>query len=60
MRLTEQIAQEWLVTKERWRDEKSHAFEEQYLEVLFADAGSAATVHEKLQKLIHKVRTDCE
>jgi hypothetical protein len=60
LKLTDQIAKEWAIAMQAWRDEKSVSFEHRYLENLFSDARAAASVQEKLEKLISKVKKDCE
>jgi len=39
---------------------KCQEFEQKYMEELFASVDRAATVIEQLDKLLTKVRTDCE
>jgi hypothetical protein len=41
-------------------DAKSHEFEHQYLEELFASVDRAVLVIEQLDKLILKIKKDCE
>jgi hypothetical protein len=58
--LTLQLATQWEQTKEYWRDAKSSEFEHQYVEELKASVDRAVTVIEQLDKLIMKIRRECE
>jgi hypothetical protein len=51
---------QWQQTKAYWKDAKSLEFERKYMEELLASVERAATVMEQLDKLITKVRKDCE
>jgi len=58
--LTKDILVKWAQTKECWRDAKSHEFEHKYLEELAAAVDKTVTVIDQLDKLITRVRSDCE
>lgn len=58
--ITRELSLQWEQTKVYWRDSKSAEFEKKYLEELFNSVGAALTVIEDLDKLIAKVRNDCE
>jgi hypothetical protein len=58
--LTRQLSAQWQQTKESWRDAKSQEFEHKYLDELFAGVDRAVTVMEQLDKLVTKIRNDCE
>jgi hypothetical protein len=58
--LTRDLANKWENTKNSWRDAKAEEFERQYLEELLNSVDKAATVMEQLDKLIGKIRHDCE
>jgi hypothetical protein len=60
MALTRQLSVQWQQTKESWRDAKSQEFEHKYLDELFAGVDRAVTVMEQLDKLVTKIRNDCE
>ena len=51
---------EWEDTKTYWHDIKSQEFEKKYLDALPSLATRATSVMDELDKLIKKVRTDCE
>jgi len=58
--LTKELRVQWLDTKSYWKDARSLEFERKYMEELFASVDRAATVIEQLDKLLTKIRTDCE
>jgi hypothetical protein len=58
--LTKDLRVHWQQTKEYWSDEKSREFEHHYLEELFASVDRAVLVIDQLDKLIHKIKKDCE
>jgi len=60
MALTRQLSVQWQHTKESWRDAKSQEFEHKYLDELFAGVDRAVSVMEQLDKLVTKIRNDCE
>jgi hypothetical protein len=58
--LTQQLSQQWQETKDYWRDAKCQEFERKYMEELTAGVDMAVTVIEQLDKLLAKIRNDCE
>jgi hypothetical protein len=58
--LTKEILLKWQETRESWQDAKSVEFERQYIAELAADVDSAAAVIEQLDKLLAKLKSDCE
>jgi hypothetical protein len=58
--ITKQVAVEWQQTKEHWADAKALEFEQRYLQELFSTVDKTVTVIEQLDKLISKIRQDCE
>jgi hypothetical protein len=58
--LTQQLSQQWQETKDYWRDAKCQEFERKYMEELTAGVDMAVTVIEQLDKLLAKIRKDCE
>jgi hypothetical protein len=58
--LTQQLSQQWQETKDYWRDAKCQEFERKYMEELVAGVDTAVTVIEQLDKLLAKIRKDCE
>lgn len=60
MALTRALVQEWKQTKECWRDAKADEFERKYIQELTAGVDRTVAVIEQLDKLILKIRKDCE
>ena len=58
--LTKELRVRWLDTKSYWKDAKSQEFERRYIEELLAGVDRAVTVMEQLDKLLTKIRKDCE
>ena len=58
--LTKDLSNKWEQTKEYWRDAKSLEFEHKYLDELLASVDRAVTVIEQLDRLVTKIRNDCE
>jgi hypothetical protein len=58
--LSKALAVKWDETKNHWRDGKSEEFERQYIEELLNGVDKAVMVMEQLDKLLAKVRHDCE
>jgi hypothetical protein len=57
---TKDLGRRWMETKEHWQDAKAHDFEQKYLNELFTGVDRAMTIFEDLDKVIGKVRSDCE
>lgn len=58
--ITKELVIKWRETRECWKDSKSAEFEKAYMDELQASVDSAVTVIEKLDKLLMKIRKDCE
>jgi hypothetical protein len=58
--LTRELANQWDQTKHYWTDSKTKEFEHEYIEELLASVENSVTVIEQLDKLVNKVRHDCE
>ncbi len=58
--ITKELRAQWQDTKAYWKDAKCQEFEQKYMEELFASVDRAVTVIEQLDKLLSKIRTDCE
>lgn len=58
--ITKELLMNWKQTKEHWKDAKSQEFERKYLEELFDSVDTAVAVMDQLDKLLHKIRSDCE
>ena len=58
--ITKELRAQWQDTKSYWKDARSQEFERKYMEELFASVDRTVTVIEELDKLLSKIRTDCE
>jgi hypothetical protein len=58
--LTKELRAQWQDTKAYWKDAKSQEFEHKYMDELLAGVDRAVTVIEQLDKLVTKIRKDCE
>jgi hypothetical protein len=58
--ITKQLMVQWQQTKEYWTDAKSVEFEQKYLQELFATVERTTGVIEQLDKLVSKIKKDCE
>ena len=57
---TRELSLRWAETKDSWRDSKAQEFEQRYLVDLLATVDRTAIIFDDLDKLITKVRNDCE
>ncbi len=58
--ISKQLWLDWQQTKEQWADVKSQEFERKFLLELFSSVDKTVTVIEQLDKLMTKIRKDCE
>ena len=58
--ITRDLATHWDMTKEYWKDAKSYEFEQKYVQELVASVDRAVTVIEQLDKIVTRIRNDCE
>lgn len=58
--ISKQLWLDWQQTKEQWSDVKSQEFERKFLLELFSSVDKTVTVIEQLDKLMTKIRKDCE
>ena len=58
--LTKALSIQWQETKNHWRDAKCQEFEHQYMDELLAGVDRTVTVIEQLDKLVARIRHDCE
>lgn len=58
--LTNELRAEWEQTKQYWNDSKSHEFEQRFLNELFPAVNQAVTQIESLERILAKLRKDCE
>jgi len=58
--LTKELLSRWQQTRECWMDAKAREFDERYMLELESMVRSAATSIANLERVIRKVRSDCE
>lgn len=58
--ITKELWLKWEQTKESWKDAKCQEFERDYMAELLAAVDKAVTVIEQLDRLVTKVRSECE
>ena len=58
--VTKELRAQWQNTKSCWKDAKSLEFEQRYMEELLASVDRTVTVIDQLDKLVTKIRQDCE
>ncbi|HEY9174083.1 MAG TPA: hypothetical protein VI136_17515 [Verrucomicrobiae bacterium] len=58
--LTKELRAEWEQTKQYWNDAKSHEFEKRFLDELNAGVNQTITSLDALERVLSKVRDDCE
>jgi hypothetical protein len=58
--VTKVLSSQWQQTKESWKDAKAEEFERQYLDELFTSVDKAVGIMDQVEKLVAKIRSDCE
>jgi hypothetical protein len=58
--ITKELHQQWQQTKEHWADAKSLEFEQRFLQELFVSVDRSVAAIEQLDKVITKIKKDCE
>ena len=58
--LTRELWRQWEQTREYWQDSKSQEFQQRYLEDLLNTVDKTVAVIEQVDKLVVKIRKDCE
>jgi hypothetical protein len=58
--ITKELWLQWQRTKDDWRDAKSLEFEQKYLLELMSSVDKTVAVIDQLDKLINKIKRDCE
>ena len=58
--ITKDLRGQWQQTKAYWKDSKAQEFERKYLAELVASVDRTVGVIEQLDKLLQKIRKDCE
>jgi hypothetical protein len=58
--VTRELWGQWHQAKASWRDERCREFEQKYFEELITSVDRTVTVIDQLDKLLTKIRKDCE
>lgn len=58
--LARELNRAWAETGEHWRDRKAGEFNQRYLRDLFDGVDNAVAAMEELDKVLKKLRQDCE
>ena len=58
--LTKILANQWHTTKEHWQDKQALKFEKEYIDGLLHSVTNTIEIIDKLDKLITRVKKDCE
>lgn len=58
--ISRELMKEWQATQEVWRDRKGREFDRDYMQPLFDAVDNAAVAIDDLEKLLRKLRDDCE
>ena len=58
--LSKELLQRWHQTREDWNDEQSVDFERRFLQDLFATVDRSLGTMEQLDKLVARIKQDCE
>ena len=58
--LSRELARNWDYTSEHWQDQRRAEFEVKYLEPLRTQLVASMDAREKLDRILLKIRSDCE
>ena len=58
--VTRELSNHWQETKMHWRDSKALEFEKRFMDELMATVERTTTIIEQLDKVVSKIRSDCE
>ena len=58
--LSRELLRSWQETQEVWRDQKGREFDKVYMQPLFDAVENAGLAVDDLEKLLKKLRNDCE
>ncbi|MDB6125703.1 MAG: hypothetical protein JWQ71_4696 [Pedosphaera sp.] len=58
--ITKEILAQWQITRDYWKDAKAEEFERKYMDELRTSVDMATDVIEQLDKLVTKIKKDCE
>lgn len=55
-----ELSSQWQDTREKWRDQRATQFEREFLDEIVQGVNTTAATITDLDKLISKIRKDCE
>ena len=58
--VTKEVLMKWRETREHWQDGKSEEFDHRYMAELQSNVDRALIVIDELDKIISKIKKDCE
>ena len=58
--MTRELFGRWQQTRESWQDARAEEFDRRYIQELTASVDKTVAVIEQLDKLLERVRKDCE
>ncbi len=58
--LSKELNRQWQDTQPVWRDAKGKEFDSTYMQLLFDNVDNAVAAMEDLDKVLKKLRQDCE
>ena len=58
--LSKELRRGWRLTREQWRDAKAREFEERFMAELESAVSSALSGIADVERVLSKVRSDCE
>jgi len=58
--LTKDLAARWRETREDWRDDRAREFEQRYMDDLLSSVTTALNSLDNLEKVLNRIRDDCE
>lgn len=58
--MTRELWSRWQVTRESWRDARADEFDRRYMQELVSSVDKTVAVVEQLDKLLERIRKDCE
>jgi thymidylate synthase len=58
--VTQELFNRWRETQQHWRDSKAQEFDRLYMEELNSSVNAASGVIDQLDKIIAKIKKDCE
>jgi hypothetical protein len=58
--VTRDLSNQWKETRESWQDARAAEFEQKYLQELVAQVDASLEVLEQLDRILNRIRKDCE